>query len=116
MTQPAVPRLAPPLDCEASVSVALEPMLDDGWPADGLGPVPALVSQLPEPRTLPPGAWLAFGTGTEPRGRGLGRLLRRGSRSHAHLAVRCTALLLRGYTHVCADAQGVAFGQVPRES
>ena len=79
----------------------LFPALDRNWPAHGLGPVSALVAQLPDPADLAEGALVVVRDAEKPP-RGLRRLAR-AIRSmwhkppRAHPAVRCTALLARGY-------------------
>jgi hypothetical protein len=79
-------------------------VLDRKWPADGIGPVATLVAQLPDPAELPAGSVLVVRQMQKPRGglRGLidhaVALVRR--RRKAHVAVRCTALLARGYRDI----------------
>lgn len=108
---PAV--MVPPLEPRARVSVQLHPALGEDWPADGLGPVETFAQQLPDPARLSPGTWVAIGPGRDARAPGImGRLLGRRS-ARVHLAVRCTALLARGYVRVCADGADTAYGQVP---
>jgi hypothetical protein len=99
---------------ELPVLQTIEPAVGDDWPAHGLGPVSEIVRQLPDPADLPPGARIAVGTGmTEQRGL-LSRLFSGSTpRAKVHLAVRCTALIVRGYTAVSADAAGTAYGLVP---
>jgi len=104
--------LVPPLSRDAPAEVVVTPVLDDEWPADGLGPVEPVMAQIPAPSTLPAKTWVAVLPGEAPPGRGLSRLLRRGEK-RAHLAVRCGALLAHGYSNVCADKHGTAFAQVP---
>ena len=104
--------LVPPLARDVAAGVVIEPILDESWPQSGLGPVEQIMDLIPDPTGLEPGSWVAISPGTLPRGRGLGALLRRQQRA-AHLAVRCTALLRRGYTDLCADAAGTAFARVP---
>lgn len=70
-----------------------------------------LSRQLPDPGTLGPGSWIALGSGPAAPRRLFGLLGAR--RSGISLAVRCTALLARGYTDICADESGTAFGRVP---
>jgi hypothetical protein len=84
----------------------LFPELDRSWPAHGLGPVAVIVGQLPDPANLPPGALVVVRDAARPP-RGFRRLAR-GIRSlwrkppKAHAAVRCTALLARGYREIAA--------------
>ena len=104
--------LTPPLSREVVADVVVSPVLNDDWPADGLGPVTLVMAQIPAPSALPAKTWVAVLPGEAPPGRGLTRLLRRGDK-RAHLAVRCGALLAHGYLNVCADAHGTAFAQVP---
>ena len=90
--------------------VELYPALDRSWPAHGLGPVATIVAQLPDPADLRAGAVvLVRQSGRPPRG------LRRLARSiqslwrkppQAHAAVRCTALLARGYRGISAARDG----------
>lgn len=78
--------------------VTFFPKLDRSWPSDGLGSVRVVLAQLPEPSTLPRGARILVFSTEQPRpSRILGWLLRR---RHAHLSIRCTALLARGYRDV----------------
>jgi hypothetical protein len=108
---PGLATTAPP------IQLWIEPTLPAGWPPDGLGPLDALTGQLPAADTLPAGAWVAVRAARAPGSRGLlARLL--GSRpAEAHLALRCTALLARGYEQVGAGlddrGQVVAWGRVP---
>ena len=111
----APPAFAPPLDPDAVVGVAVHPAVGEDWPEDGLGPVATLAAALPAPDEGAAGTWIAVDGGHAARRGVLGRLLGRGA-PRVHLAVRCTALLVRGYEDVCADAQGVAYGRVPRRT
>jgi hypothetical protein len=80
----------------------LFPELGASWPADGFGLVATVVAQIPDPHELAAGA-LVFVHETGPRERGLRRLLallRRKPR--AETAVRCSALLARGYSEIGA--------------
>jgi hypothetical protein len=80
----------------------LFPELDRAWPADGFGPIAVLAAQLRDPRELAAGS-LVFVHERPRRARGLGGLLALGkSRGRAHAAVRCTALLVRGYADIGA--------------
>ena len=79
--------------------------------SDGSGAVSELT--LEEIKALDAGSWVAVSAGSPLPATGLGRLLRRHKPAGVHLAVRCTALVARGYIRVCADADGTAFGQVP---
>jgi hypothetical protein len=106
-------RLLPPLARDVAPAQVVTLTLDESWPPSGLGPARDLLDQIPHPTSLPRGAWVAVLAAEPHQGRGLGRLLRRPSPPGAHLAARCTALLLRGYANTCADAEGTAFGQVP---
>jgi hypothetical protein len=107
------PPLAPDADCQPLVLT-----LPDSWPSDGLGPLREVAAQLPDASELSPGTWLAVCDAAEMKRkgwgtRGWGRLWHRDQPPRVHLAARCTALLLRGYADVCADAQSVAYGRVP---
>jgi hypothetical protein len=104
----------PPLEPEASPTLSIHPSIGPDWPASGLGSIESLFEGLPDPKTLDPGVWIAVFPGAPTRKRGIvSRLLTPRTAEHVHLAVRCTALLARGYVRVCADEQGTAFGQVP---
>jgi hypothetical protein len=96
------------------MALTIEPQLPEGWPADGFGPVGELMALLPDPSELEVGAWVAM-AGSPARQPGLTNLFRR--RPTAHLAVRCAALLARGYERVGGGkgARGVdlAWGRVP---
>ena len=86
----------------------LFPALDKTWPADGLGPVATVVAQLPDPAELRKGALVVIReSGARPRGfRGLVVSMRSlfAKPPKAHTAVRCTALLARGYREISAAA------------
>lgn len=109
--------IRPPLDPDAVPAIVVHPAVGDDWPSSGIGPVAELAASLPAPADGEPGAWLAVDGGhTAQRGM-LGRILGRADRApRIHVAVRCTALLARGYKNVCADVDGVAYGQVPRRT
>ncbi len=99
--------------------VELFPILDRNWPADGLGPVAVIVAQLPDPADLRAGA-LVVVRESGPRPKGFRGLLAscKGFFTKpptAHAAVRCTALLARGYREIsCAphrrSGQDVVWG------
>ncbi|HMI89500.1 MAG TPA: hypothetical protein VK550_35740 [Polyangiaceae bacterium] len=88
--------------------VELFPILDRAWPADGLGPVSVIVAQLPDPADLRTGALVVVReSGPRPKGfRGwlasLKALFSKPPKAHA--AVRCTALLARGYREISCAA------------
>jgi hypothetical protein len=86
----------------------LFPILDRTWPADGLGPVAIIVAQLPDPAELRRGALvLVRESGPRPKGfRGLLASLKGlfTKPPKAHPAVRCTALLARGFREIGAAA------------
>jgi hypothetical protein len=112
-SKPSAPLGAPPLEPRARIGVQVHPAVGEDWPADGLGPVEPLAEQLPDPTRLAPGTWVAIRPGRDARAPGwVGRLLGR-RRARVHVAVRCTALLARGYVHVCADQADTAYGQAP---
>jgi hypothetical protein len=71
----------------------------------------ALSEQLPDPGTLAAGSWIAVRPGSTRSLRSWLRL-RAGDERDLHLAVRCTALLVRGYMEVCAR-EDVAFARAP---
>lgn len=84
----------------------LFPILDRNWPSDGLGAVAVIVAQLPDPSDLREGA-LVFVRETGPRPKGFRGWLAAVSSMwkkppKAHPAVRCTALLARGYREISA--------------
>ncbi|HKQ68716.1 MAG TPA: hypothetical protein VJT73_05220 [Polyangiaceae bacterium] len=84
----------------------LFPRLDRAWPSDGLGPIAVLVAQLPDPGELPEGA-LILVRESGPKARGLRRWIGAAVRifqkpRRAHTAVRCTALLARGYRDIAS--------------
>jgi hypothetical protein len=95
--RPTLPR-APDLE--------LYPALDKTWPADGIGPVAAILAQLPDPADLAAGALVVLRDAEKPPEglmralRGVQSLWRKKPRAHA--AVRCTALLARGYRDIAA--------------
>jgi hypothetical protein len=80
------------------------PRLDRSWPAHGIGPVAVILAQLPDPSELPGGALVVVRDAAKPPhglrrlARGLKSLWRKPPRAHA--AVRCTALLARGYRDI----------------
>jgi len=82
--------------------VELFPELERAWPADGFGSIAALAAQLPDPQDLAAGALVVVHeTGRRPRG--LRRVLALWTRKRrAHVAVRCSALLARGYLDIGA--------------
>ena len=109
----------------AQLSTRRPPLAPDELPArvisaqpvrasgQGLDDLAAVAGQLPDPSSLKSGVWIAF-LGAAPQQSGLlARMLGRRQAPGVHVAVRCTALLLRGYEEVCADAAGAAFGRVP---
>jgi hypothetical protein len=102
---PAVPPLA---------ALLRPPPLDRSWPSDGLGPALVVFDALPPPEQYEPGAWVGLLAEPEPA-QGWGRFL--GARRAVHRAVRCAALLARGYEEVGAGVDGegrdVAWGRVP---
>ena len=89
----------------------LFPVLDRSWPGDGVGPLAVIVAQLPDPGDLRRGALVVIReSGPRPKGlRGwlaaLASLFAKPPK--AHPAVRCTALLARGYREIsCTPARG----------
>ena len=100
--------MAPDADCQPLVLT-----LPESFSPDGLGPLREVAAQLPDASELSPGTWLAVCDAPENKPKGWGRWWHRDQPPRVHLAARCTALLLRGYTGVCADAQGLAYGRVP---
>ena len=88
--------------------VELFPVLDRTWPSDGLGPVAVIVAQLPDPADLPLGALVVVReSGRRPKGlRGWLASLKGlfAKPPKAHPAVRCTALLARGYREISCAA------------
>jgi hypothetical protein len=102
----------PPLAPDAALELTVHPTLDGTFDLPVLGQVHHVAAELPEPRTLRPGAWISVSPGKPARGGLLARLFAPKSRPLA-LAVRCTALLLRGYREVCANDAGLAFGRAP---
>ncbi len=109
--------LVPPFDPEASPAVVIHPTVGADWPSSGLGSVSRLATELPAPTGYAADSWIAVDGGRASRPGMLARLLGQGaSAPRVHLAVRCTALLVRGYVDVCADDAGVAYGRVPRRT
>ncbi len=86
---------------------------------EAAAPVPSSVRQVaervPQASALEPGQWLACASPPARRSV-VARWLRAPVRPAVPLAVRCTALLARGYVDVGASAEGVALGRVPPES
>jgi hypothetical protein len=103
----------------------LFPSLDRKWPADGIGDVAVLIAQLPDPSELPSGSLLIVREEAMPR-TGLRRLFDRikamvRKPRKAHAAVRCTALLARGYRDIGSatdpkTGEEVVWGLAPRET
>jgi hypothetical protein len=85
----------------------LFPLLDRNWPSDGLGPVATIVAQLPDPSDLREGALVVVrAAGPRPKGfRGWVASVKSmwAKPPKAHPAVRCTALLARGYREITAS-------------
>jgi hypothetical protein len=81
--------------------VDVRPRLDRSWPKDGFGPIATIIALLPDPDGLAERT-LVVVRGSD-RARPI-RLLRwlLPKRREAHPAVRCTALLARGYRDVGA--------------
>ncbi|MCS6900822.1 MAG: hypothetical protein RMJ98_13885 [Myxococcales bacterium] len=100
------------------IGLWIEPVLPPDWPQDGMGPLAVITSQIPAADTVPQGTWIAIRPSRACHHGLLQRLLRKPA--YAHLALRCTALLARGYEHVGAgmDGQGqeVAWGRSPELS
>jgi hypothetical protein len=99
------PRRATPVPPRPA-DLELFPKLARSWPASGLGPVSAILAQLPDPGRLAAGALIVVRHAEKPA-RGFRRALfyvrslwRKAPRAHA--AVRCTALLARGYRDISA--------------
>jgi len=102
-----------PLAPGEHASLVLHPAVGDDSDDGGLSLVGLLSEQLPDPSTLEPGSWVALDAGPAPPRKLFGLISSR-RRGGVHLAVRCTALLARGYTDICADEAGMAFGRVPQ--
>jgi hypothetical protein len=104
MSAPERPHTLPP----QLPDFELFPALDRSWPADGLGPIAVIVGQLPDPGDLRKGAVVVVRHGGPPP-RGIRRLVRTiasvwNRPRRAHPAVRCSALLARGYRDISAAA------------
>jgi hypothetical protein len=92
------------------------PALDRAWPKDGLGPIATLIAQLPDPEDLPKGSLVAVHGAGRTRPSAIVRWLLPKPRE-VHPAVRCTALLARGYRNVGAGVdpktgEKIAWGSV----
>jgi hypothetical protein len=109
MTKKAPIPSAPPLAPDRTPVARIEA---DSSETDVLHTLGAIAKSLPDPRELAPGSWIALVDRPLPK-RGLVDRLFGSAPSGVHLAVRCTALAVRGYVHVCATADGQAFGQAP---
>jgi hypothetical protein len=80
----------------------LFPALERSWPKDGFGSIGVLVAQLPDPHELAAGSLVVVHEKGR-RGPGLWGLLAFWKRSRrAHAAVRCSALLARGFADIGA--------------
>lgn len=103
-----------PLPASMRREITLEVGRD--WPADGLGPVRDILAQLPDPAALAEGTLVVVrATGPTPPN-AIARLFSRARQ--VHLAVRCTALLARGFAEIRAEQdiltrEWVAIGAVP---
>lgn len=102
-----------PLAPGERAALVLHPAAGDDNEDGGLDLVRVLSEQLPDPSTLAPGSWVALDAGPAAPKKLFGFIAGR-RRAGVHLAVRCTALLARGYADICADESGMAFGRVPR--
>ncbi len=104
----------PPLP---TIQLWIEPTLPSDWPADGLGSLEVMTSQMPAADSLPAGTWVGVRPSRGGGSRGLFARLLGARPAGAHLALRCTALLARGYEQVGAGVdergQPVAWGRVP---
>lgn len=109
MTKKAAIPSAPPLAPDRTPVARIETDVSE---ADAFHTVGAIAARLPEPCELTPGSWIAVVDRPPPK-RGLVDRLFGSAPNGVHLAVRCTALAVRGYVHVCASADGQAFGQAP---
>ncbi|HEX9298394.1 MAG TPA: hypothetical protein VF881_21300 [Polyangiaceae bacterium] len=97
----------PPGRVPAPPAFELFPLLDRSWPGDGIGSIAVIIAQLPDPAELPAGG-LVLVREVGPAPRGLGEWLAWAERlvgkpRKAHAAVRCTALLARGYRDIGAS-------------
>ena len=94
------------------LAALIEPVLPATWPTDGFGDVGAIVRELPDPESLRQGDLVGVAP-SAPRTRAF--FARK--TKEAHLAVRCAALLAKGYEAVGAfrDEGGreIACGRVP---
>jgi hypothetical protein len=95
----------------------ITPQLDESWPQHGLGSLAEVLALIPEPSALPAGSWIAV-EASERMGRwSLRRLVHKPR--FVHRALRCTALLARGYEFVGAgsdqDGRDIAWGRVPAQ-
>lgn len=102
----------PPLAPAEVPSVLIHPSAAHQSNEIGLEPLVLLAAELPDPRSLSPGSWVMVSPGREQKRGVMSRVFGRKPK-HSHLAVRCTALLIRGYVNVCADEHGLAFGRSP---
>jgi hypothetical protein len=83
--------------CEA-VLVVVE--VDAAWPASGFGDTARIASQIPHARELRPGTLVMVAEEADGGDAGLlGRFLK-SRRAHVARAIRCSALLARGYTRL----------------
>lgn len=100
-----------------SIQIWIEPELPSDWPADGMGPLAVLVAQIPASSAVPRGAWVAVRASRASSTRFFSWWFRKPA--GAHLALRCTALLAKGYERIGGglDAQGaeIAWGRAPEE-
>jgi hypothetical protein len=88
---------APGTACEA-VLVVVE--VDTAWPASGYGDTARIAAQVPHARDVAPGTLVVVAEEADGGDAGLlGRILK-SRRTHVARAVRCSALLARGYTRL----------------
>jgi hypothetical protein len=111
-TRPAhAAALSPPLDVHASIHLHVALTVGSAS-ADSAADVRDCAQQLPDPGSLPPGAWIAVEL--VPHHQGLfARALGRAKHHRLRLAACCTALLAAGYECVCVDENEHAFARVP---
>jgi hypothetical protein len=102
----------PPLAPDATPQIAIHPDLGAKLDLPLRAQVRRLAAELPDPVTLGSNTWVMVSPGPLATGGFLSQLFARRART-VHLAVRCTALLVRGYVDVCSDDYGMAFGRTP---
>jgi hypothetical protein len=93
-------------------ALTLHPRVPASFAKRGGAAISELAAQLPDPSELDAGSWIAVGRGITADRSWL--RLGRSAGSGVALALRCSALLARGYVDICAS-EDVAYGRTPAQ-